>query len=467
MAKSITPRRRTNAKGEVYYQLRGPDPKSGERIYYKGETFKGPKAYERAKKRVNELVAAHQTLTDSGKMETRTVANLVGAFLDDVERRYRWTKQTRQWFVRGRSMRSDARRKYNDNCRRFILPELGDTLLKNLELEDLQLMVNKVWQEVSGPQARSAGESSKTIINWGDENGWMMQPLLHRLLHKGKLLLPEKPRREYDMRLLEPKLRACLAVVFGRRTGKTSRRGYLYRRILWTIGIANGIRRSEFISIKMADINWLTGTAEIKDGYDRLDGEILEGGTKTRSGLRTIWLPRYALEAIVYKERLWPGEKLLFQAGRGENLYGGMSDNYMRKVCREAGLARDDTRGVLHWQGLRHVCASNMDAAGVPKVEQKRALGHSRIDRDDQTTSGYIHVMNGNRAFEEAERALDLLMPAEITPLEEAMTLAKTGYQRLTPGERRLYIQEYRTTHPRKRRLALAAPGDNTGTNQD
>jgi integrase len=456
-----------NAKGEVYYQLRGPDPKTGERIYYKGETFKGPKAYERAKKRINELVAAHQTLTATGKMETRTVANLVGAFLDDVERRYRWTMQTRQWFVRGASMKSDTRRRYRDNCRRFILPELGPNLLIKLELEDIQLMVNKVWQEVSGNQARSTGESIKTIINWGDEHGWAMPPLLHRLLHKGKLLLPPKRVREYDMELLRPLIMKCLAVVFGPRNGKTNRRGYLYRRILWTMGIANGLRRGEFSTLHMADIDWTTGTVKIANGLDRLTGEILEGAAKTRSGVRTIWLPRHALEAIRYKEQLWPGEKLLFEASRGKNLYWGMGASYMRKVCVEAGLSKEETDGVMHWHGLRHVFTSNMDAANVPKVEQKLALGHSRIDRNDPTTSGYTHATNRSRAFEEGERALAFLMPEKITPLDEAMTLARTGFHRLTPGEKNAYLRDYKRGWRLRRQLALAAPGDNTGTNQD
>jgi integrase len=467
MVQTIKPRRRTNAKGEVYYQLRGPDPKTGKRIYYKKETFRGPNAYERAKKRVHELIAAHQTLTATGKLETRTVAHLVGAFLDDVEGRYSWTKQTRQWFVRGRSLRSDTRRRYRDNCRRFILPELAPILLINLELEDIQLMVNKVWDGVSESQARSAGESIKTIISWGDEHGYAMPPLLHRLLHKGKLLLPPKRVREYDMELLRPLIMRCLAVVFGPRTGKTNRRGYLHRRILWTMGIANGLRRSEFSTLHMADIDWTTGTVKIANGLDRLTGEILEGATKTRSGQRRLWLPRYALEAIVYKERLWPGEKLLFTPDRGKNIYWGMGSAYMRKVCEEAGLTKEETDGVMHWHGLRHMFATNMDAAAVPKAEQKLALGHSRIDRNDPTTSGYIHITSPNRAFEEAERALELLMPQKITPLEEALTLAKTGFHRLTPGEKNLYIREYKRRRRAERQLALAAPGDNTGTNQD
>ena len=360
-------------------------------------------------------------------------------------------------------MRSDARRKYRDNCRRFIIPKLGDTLLISLELEDIQLAVNQVWQDVSGPTARSVGESIKTILYWGDEQEWTVRPRLLRLLPK--LLLPPKPVRQLppQEKMIEL-IRPCLAIVYGPRTGKLTRRGYLYRRIMWTIFIVNGLRRGELTVIDMADIDWATGTAAITKGYDRLDGEILEGGTKTRNSLRTLWLPQQALEAIAYKARLWPGEKLLFEPKDGANVYGGMYSNYLRKVCTEAGLSKENTKGVIHFHGLRHEFATLAEAAGVPRTEIGAAMGHSRVERGGNATSGYIHATAGGRdASEAVERAFALLLPARITPLEEALTLAQTGYQRLSPAEQRQYHLEYR----QKRRLALPSPADNTRTKSD
>jgi integrase len=467
MARSFRKRRKTNAKGQSFYQIFGPNPKTGKDEYR--ETVKGHNAGKRANDRLRELTAEAHKLTDTGKKETRKVSDLVEAFLDHVDERHRWTKQSKQWFAKGRSLRSDTRRGYHDRCRRFILPELGDIILISLELKDLQRMVNWVEDEISGPQARAAGQTIKTIINWGDEHGYAMQPLLHRLLRKAKLLLPEKVRREYDMPLVNSLLQRCLVVVFGPRTGKTTRRGYLYRRMIWGLGLGCGLRREEMASIKMAEIDWRAGTAEVYDGIDRLTGEILEGGTKSLAGHRTIWLPRCVLEAAAYKERLWPGEELLFEADRGgENIYKGMLGSYVLKVCKEAGLTKDEIKSIkgVHLHLLRHVFASNAD--GAPRADLKRAMGHSRIEGGDQTTSGYIHTTtNGTISFGLAQGALDLLMPATITPLDEALTLARTGYQRLTAGERRLYIQEYRKKHPRKRRLALAAPAGNTRANQD
>jgi integrase len=448
MARSVRARRRTNAKGEVFYQIHGPHPKTGKDGYYKGETFKGPNACKRAKKRVNEIVAALQTLTtDTGKMESRRVSDLAAAFLLDIEERYRWTMSTKQWHVKGKSMAGETRRKYIEDVQRFIIPILGDINLTALELEDVQLLVNKVWQDVSGPAARHAGETMKRILYWGDEQEWMMTPRMLRLLKR--LLLPEKCRREYAPNLEHVK--ACLAVVFGPRNELT-RRSYLHRRIMWPIFIVNGIRRGEMSPIEMTDIDWQAATIKINKAHSRIDG-VKE--PKTKAGVRTIWVPPQALEAIAYKERIFPRERLLFEAGsQGDNVYNGMYTSYMWNVCREAGLSKEDTNGVLHFHGLRHLFASIADDAGVSRANLKLALGHSRIDGHDPTTSGYIHALERgcNPAFAEALKMLEQLMPENVTSLEDALKLSRTG--------------EYYWRVQRHRQKLLSAPADNTRTNE-
>jgi hypothetical protein len=64
----ITPTRKKplNTKGQPFYEIHGPDAKTGKERYYKEEgTFKGPRAFERVKKRINELVGEAMALTHS------------------------------------------------------------------------------------------------------------------------------------------------------------------------------------------------------------------------------------------------------------------------------------------------------------------------------------------------------------------------------------------------------------------
>ena len=55
---------------------------------------------------------------------------------------------------------------------REILPHLGDTLLIALTLDHLKRMVADIQRDATKPLARRAGESIKTILSWGDEDGW-------------------------------------------------------------------------------------------------------------------------------------------------------------------------------------------------------------------------------------------------------------------------------------------------------
>ena len=184
---------------------------------------------------------------------------------------------------------------------------------------------------------------------------------------------------------------------------------------------------------------------------------------KTEAGDRDIWLPRQAMEAIHFKERMWPDERLLFQPKDDADrcIYGGMYGSYLRKVAKEAGLTPEEIKGTLHFHGMRSHNASMLDALGMSRALIKQNLGHSRVERGD-ITSVYIHAIDlGNERRRMAQASIDWLMDGiEITPLEEAMGLAKTGYQRLTADERREYHREYRAT-----RKALPAPAaDNTRT---
>ena len=142
MARNFRIKKRANTKGEAFYQIFGPNPKTGKEEYR--ETVKGSNAKHRAEARVRELVADAYALTDTGKMETRTVAHLAAQYLHDLEERERWTMQTGQWHVKGKSFTPDSMRNARDTITRFIVPNLGPTTLIALELDDIQKMVNRV-----------------------------------------------------------------------------------------------------------------------------------------------------------------------------------------------------------------------------------------------------------------------------------------------------------------------------------
>jgi hypothetical protein len=201
----------TNSKGETFYQIFGPNPKTGKDEYK--ETVKGHgDVAKRADKRVIELTAAAFNLTEFGKRETRTVADLVAAHLSDCDDRERWTITNKAWYDKGRSLRPSTNRGYHAAAR-DILPRLGATLLIALELGDLNRMVKDIEDDVSKSVARRAGEALCTALRWGAMRGWTVQPMLLGLL--SKVRLPPKCRREKIG--TEAHYKAIFKVVFGKR----------------------------------------------------------------------------------------------------------------------------------------------------------------------------------------------------------------------------------------------------------
>jgi integrase len=432
----------TNAKGETFYQIFGPNPKTGKDEYK--ETVKGPgDVSKRADSRVIELTGAAFNLTEFGKRETRTVADLVAAFLSDCDDRERWTITNKAWYEKGRSLKPSTNRGYHAAAK-DILPRLGDTLLITLELDDLNRTVKDIEDDVTKSVARRAGESLRTMLGWGADRGWTVQPMLLRLL--SRLRLPPKCKREKIP--TEAHIRAIFKVVFGKRPSKVTRIGYLYRRIIWLICITSGLRRMEIAQIRIENIDRDTGRVWIADSIDH--ATYLEMGTKTRSGNRYTWFPKQAMDAVDYllEMRGNPTSGLLFEPRSGKTIGGGMYSTHLLPVLKEAGIPREESKGVINFHSTRHRSTSEHDRLGVTEVARAKLLGHSGGgDRGKAlaTTRGYTRALPEDMAAQRAvQKIADFYMPAEIEPIEEAMKLAKTAYHSWDPEKRRAYHRQYR-----------------------
>jgi len=100
MARNFRAQPRRNKKGEVYYQILGPNPETGEEEYK--ETIKGYNAGKRAAARVRELTVDAFNLSETGKRETRRVSGLAEAFVQCKQEHYRENLASEQWYRKGR-----------------------------------------------------------------------------------------------------------------------------------------------------------------------------------------------------------------------------------------------------------------------------------------------------------------------------------------------------------------------------
>jgi integrase len=170
------------------------------------------------------------------------------------------------------------------------------------------------------------------------------------------------------------------------------------------LALATGMRRGELLGLKWQDINVTTGVLQVRRALSRLPTQMgrergdlyIEAEPKTRSGRRSIALPRFAIEALkqhrIRQEAMrqaageaWEDHDYVFSTPLGTHLNPGHGVLVQLKVLlKKAGLP--DVR----FHDLRHSAATLLLSKGVhPKVVQE-ILGHSEIS---MTMDIYSHVL--------------------------------------------------------------------------
>jgi site-specific recombinase XerD len=147
-------------------------------------------------------------------------------------------------------------------------------------------------------------------------------------------------------------------------------------RLMLQTAYACGLRASELLSLKVADVDSSCMLLWVRQGK----------GSKDRS----VPLSAALLERLREHWRRWRPTTWLFP---GRSPSGRRSLGALQRVCRRAVLAAGiDKKASLHT--LRHSYATHLLEAGVDLLTLQRLLGH----RDLQTTARYIHLSGAHLA---------------------------------------------------------------------
>lgn len=166
---------------------------------------------------------------------------------------------------------------------------------------------------------------------------------------------------------------------------------------LFTVALAVGLRQSEALGLRWADVSLDAGTLAVQRTLQRVNGEWQFFEPKTARSRRTLPLPAAVVAALrehrarQLQERLrrgaaWQGDKwgeLVFSDEVGGPLSGFHVAYRFRKLLAVAGLPP------MRYHELRHGAASLMAAQGVPMRTAMEMLGHSQIAT---TANVYAHV---------------------------------------------------------------------------
>ena len=305
---------------------------------------------------------AHGLPVTGGRQQT-------GALLDA------WLNDNATHKVRPRTLRG-----YEQIVRNHLKPAIGRVPLAKLTPQHVERMMNDGLAAGRSPQSVCHDRAVlRRALNVGMRWGLVVRNVA------SLTDAPRVPEREVRA-LTSTDARRILAAVRGCRLEG-----------LFTVALAAGLRQSEALGARWADVDLNTGIFHVRRVLQRYGGGFHFDEPKTRRSRRTIKLPSPVVTALrehrvrQLQERLragsvWEGDAwgdLIFASEFGGPLHGTTVGKQFRQIVSKAGYPD------LKYHHLRHGAASLMAAQGVPARLAMETLGHSQISTTMQI---YTHI---------------------------------------------------------------------------
>jgi len=340
-------------------------------VIYQGKV-EGQKRYQwvtcktrrEAEKKLAELV--HQRDTGRTVYTRSTLGDFVTRWLKDYARQ---------------NLSPRTAEGYESIARAHLIPKLGKIELKNLKPSHIQDYYTQLLEE---------GKSTTTVRH----HAMMLHKVLDQAV-KWQLLVRNPadavapPRaRHTDMHTLDQDQATLIMEEV---------KGSKYYPLFF-FGLYTGMRRSEILALRWADIDLMLMTASVNRSMHRLiDRSVVFRGTKTAKSSRVVALT--PATCGVLRQHLdnemaqchelgvkFTNDRLVFCQWDGQPLIPATVSQYWRRVTKQLGI--ED----IHFHSLRHSHATMMLKQGIhPKIVQER-LGHSSIAI---TMDTYSHVTQG------------------------------------------------------------------------
>ena len=157
--------------------------------------------------------------------------------------------------------------------------------------------------------------------------------------------------------------------------------------LYWT-----GMRMGELLALNIADIDFEKKTLSVTKSLNRIDGKDVISLPKTKSSIRTIYLPQFVMDEM----KDYCG--MLYGRGAKDRLFVVTKSHLEKEIRRGAELAGLTP---IRVHDLRHSHASLLISQGVNVAVISRRLGHKSIKT---TLNIYAHMFD-----KDAKEAADML----------------------------------------------------------
>jgi integrase len=274
-------------------------------------------------------------------------------------------------------LRSKSYDDYESLLRRYIRPVLGVKLLSSVSTLDIQGAYQQMIE---------AGLSSRTVrYTHAVVRSALRQATKWKLLFDDPIAgvqLPRDCRREIRVLSLEQVrsfLKAALATPFG---------------AVLAVAVTTGMRPSEYLALKWADVDWERGTVSVTRTLQRRNGNWQFADTKRTRSRRVIKLQNWVLNLLRGIRTAGPADAtnrgiqvadLIFTTAEGEPLNEDrLARREFKAILEQAGLR------AIRLYDLRHTAATVALSAGVPPKIVSEQLGHASAAF---TLDVYSHVL--------------------------------------------------------------------------
>ena len=279
-------------------------------------------------------------------------------------------------------VRYSTREFYHNAIDHHIIPKLGNVKLEKLTMLQIQQFYNELLksgrvQKKNQPELKEHGLSPRMV------------QCVHVVLNKAlehaveeKLILANPAKKCKIPKNIRKEMNILPEALIGPYLSASKEHGILAPMYL---ELTTGLRRGEICGLMWQDFDARNGVLQVRRTlHNRKLGVDMLGKTKTRSGERTIVLPRSTAEILRRRKENAITQWIFPDPVRPElPLSPNCAYTHMKAILHKAGLPD------IRFHDLRHTFATHAIASGVDAKTLSGILGHTNASF---TLDTYTHV---------------------------------------------------------------------------
>ena len=290
----------------------------------------------------------------------------------DVVRSGKYTvaEWVRLWFetYSKPSIREQTAYYYNNYIEKHIVPGIGSIKLDKLTTLQIQQLYNKLKtsgrvQRYEHIELKDKGLSNRFIRGvHGVLNSALEQAMKERLITSNPAEGCKLPKIE------KKEMKVLLPEQIGAYLQEANKRGLLPA---YYLELTSGLRRGELLALLWTDLDVENMAISVTKQVNRINGQLKVSQPKTSNSIRTIPIPKQAVDLLILEHEKHPDNPYMFPSPKTGTMYDPDSFRHTHeKILTAAGIEH------IRFHDLRHTFATLSLQNGVDVKTLSNTLGH-------------------------------------------------------------------------------------------